>query len=171
MVGLYYEHFCDLSVNNLFIANKAWLLAVSLLISGCAGQHYKPAPASFESAALVCIDVQKWQGQVIGDGQCVSLIKRCSGAPQTSLWRPGMRVRGQNLKAGTVIATFEGQHYPSRTGYHAAIYIRQEKSGVWVWDQWQGKPVHRRLIRWQNKHSSKANQGNAYRVVEVDIPH
>jgi hypothetical protein len=64
-----------------------------------------------------------------------------------------------------VIATFRGDRYPSVTGYHAAIYIKQDEQGIWVWDQWQGKAVHKRLIPWHNPGATAANTGTAYRVV------
>ena len=103
----------------------------------------------------------------MGDGHCVSLIKRCSGAPATREWRPGGSIRNRNIPVGTVIATFEGDLYPSVSGYHAAIYIQQDTQGIWVWDQWQGVPVHRRLIRWNNPGATPANTGTAYRVVQI----
>ena len=31
----------------------------------------------------------------------------------------------------------------------AAIYLYQDARGIWVYDQWQGQPVHKRLIRFE----------------------
>jgi hypothetical protein len=116
--------------------------------------------------SLICDNAQRYAKQVIGDGHCVALIKACTGAPNTSDWRPGELVVNQNLMQGTVIATFKGDRYPSRSGWHAAIYSHQDRHGIWVWDQWQGKPVGLRLIRHQVSRGAKpANRASNYRVV------
>ena len=74
---------------------------------------------------------------------------------------------GQDLPAGTIIATFENNRYPSRHGHHAAIYIKQDSQGIWVWDQWIGKPVHKRLIRIRHDGADPGNTAQQYRVVEL----
>lgn len=154
-----------------------WL--VGIILSACQHQpkpqETAPKPPhdshtqtqSASLSALICEHAIRWQGQVVGDGHCVSLIKRCTAAPRTTLWRPGRKVQGQALLPGTIIATFQGNTYPNVSGYHAAIYIEQTDEGILVWDQWQGMPVHRRLIRWQNPGASAANSGTAYRVVKA----
>ncbi|GHA15423.1 hypothetical protein GCM10008090_26220 [Arenicella chitinivorans] len=116
---------------------------------------------------LVCKDAHQYRDRVVGDGHCVSLIKRCSGAPDTVDWRPGETVLNADLTPGTIIATFKGNRYPSRRGYHAAIYIEQDERGIWVWDQWVGKPVHRRLIRIRGDDALPSNSAQAYRVVKL----
>lgn len=116
---------------------------------------------------LICPDARQYRDRVVGDGHCVSLIKRCSGAPDTIDWRPGATVLNADLPAGTIIATFKGDRYPSRRGYHAAIYIEQDERGIWVWDQWVGKPVHRRLIRIRQDGALPSNSAQAYRVVKL----
>lgn len=153
-------------------AEKSWrnpaLLVLMLLLSACVTNSTTPNSTAQSSIELVCREAHQWRGQIVGDGHCVSFIKRCTKAPRTANWRPGEIVQGRELVPGTIIATFDGQNYPSRTGYHAAIYISQDKSGIWVWDQWQGKPVHQRLIRWHNRFASNANKGSSYRVVLVE---
>ena len=52
------------------------------------------------------------------------------------------------------------------TGYHAAIYIRHDQNGIWVWDQWVGKPVHQRLIRIRYDQATASNSAQAYRIVK-----
>lgn len=120
------------------------------------------------SASLICKNASKYKGQVVGDGHCVSLIKLCSSAPNTPAWRPGIKVLGNNIPYGSIIATFEKGRYPNRTGYHAAIYISQDKRGIWVWDQWVGKPVHKRLIRRRDDGAAASNSAEAYSVVRLN---
>ncbi len=156
---------------------SSWLVAI--ILSACQHQpkplettpnssRNNPIPSESASLrALICEHAIRWQGQVVGDGHCVSLIKRCTDAPRTALWRPGRKVQGQALLPGTIIATFKGDTYPNVSGYHAAIYIEQTDEGIVVWDQWRGMPVHRRLIRWQNPGAPAANSGTVYRVVKA----
>jgi hypothetical protein len=118
--------------------------------------------------SLVCNNAAQYEHQTIGDGQCVSLIKLCANAPQTQFWTPGARVLNTDLPEGTVIATFDNDRYPNKSGYHAAIYIQQDQQGLWVWDQWIGKPVHKRLIRIRNDDAAPGNTAQAYRVVETN---
>lgn len=117
---------------------------------------------------LICPNAKRFRGQIIGDGHCVSLIKRCTGAPSTMHWRAGSPVLGNTLEPGSIIATFEGGRYPNRRGHHAAIYIEQDENGIWVWDQWVGKAVHKRLIRWRDDSAPASNTAQAYRVVTID---
>ena len=120
------------------------------------------------SASFVCENPSKYKGQVVGDGHCVSLIKLCSSIPHTPAWRPSTKVLGNSLPRGSIIATFKNGRYPNRTGYHAAIYIEQDSRGIWVWDQWLGKPVHKRLIRRRDDGATANNSAEAYRVVRLD---
>lgn len=39
-------------------------------------------------------------------GECVALVKAVCGCPQTSRWRRGRKALGNNLPAGTALATF-----------------------------------------------------------------
>ncbi len=144
-------------------------LTIIASLSACVSTQ-KPLVNSSKSTLipdLICQSAAQYKDMVIGDGQCVSLIKRCSGAPNTDLWRPGESVLSSMLPRGTIIATFENNRYPNRTGHHAAVYIEQDSSGIWVWDQWQGKAVHKRLIRIRDDNASPANTAQAYRVVRL----
>jgi hypothetical protein len=111
-------------------------------------------------------------GRVVGDGYCVKFVQVAAGAPITSEWRPGARIRGNpNVTPGTAIATFEGNGtYKSRTGNHAAIYVSQDNVGLWVYDQYRGQPVHKRLIRFEGGRGSdkgnKSNDGDLFSVIE-----
>lgn len=90
------------------------------------------------------------------------------GLPHTSMWQEGAPVRGTDLEAGTVIATFIDGVYPSRpSGNHAAVYVSQDYGGILVWDQWLGQPVHQRVIRFKGGEGDPSNDGDAFSVVEV----
>ena len=61
--------------------------------------------------------------------------------------------------------TFESDgSYTSESGNHAAIYLYR-RPGIWVYDQWQGQPVQKRLIPFEGgsggKWGSKSNDGSA----------
>jgi len=75
-----------------------------------------------------CANVHIYEHTVVGDGHCVSLIKQCSGAPNTSHWRPGPLVNESDVAKGTIIATFQNGRYPNRTGYHAVT--RTQRPGL-----------------------------------------
>lgn len=122
-----------------------------------------------DGGGYVCTNPQSYLGKIVGDGHCVSLIKHCSKAPNTIDWRPGKRVLKQaanSIAPGTIIATFKNGRYPSRRGYHAAIYIKHDEHGIWVWDQWRGKAVHKRLIRTRRDKTYSSNSAQDYRLVK-----
>src|SRR5258708_3409608 len=95
---------------------------------------------------------EDYQGTVVGSGQCVAFVEAASGAPLTSSWNKGTKVRGNAVQKGVAIATFDangkyGNHTDGTS--HAAIYISQDAVGIQVWDQWLAQPVHQRTIRFQ----------------------
>lgn len=100
-------------------------------------------------------------------GECVSLVKRtCPSIPRTLDWTKGKAVKEVSLLAKyTAIATFnEKGHYFG----HAAIYVSQDKTGIWVWDQYNRptpKPVGTRLITFDDKKSA-VNNANQFFVIE-----
>lgn len=173
------------------ILNCINAVAISAIISGCVqnhsgvicrevscskassshaqGQEYTVRAGQF-NRSLVCQNPEQYTGKIIGDGHCVSLIKACTNAPHTSSWRPGAQVTENVIPSGTIIATFKGQRYPNRSGWHAAIYSHEDRHGIWVWDQWQGKSVGLRLIRHIPTEASAkpANRSTSYRVVQFD---
>lgn len=151
----------QLSANNLL---KFALFSSCAILFSCASS---PRNTS-SSASLICANAADYQDQVVGDGHCVSLIKQCTNAPQTTQWQAGKKVLGQALAPGSIIATFKNGKYPNKRGYHAAIYIEQTPQGIWVWDQWVGKPVHKRLIRYRKDKASASNTAQAYRVVRIN---
>lgn len=151
-----------------------YLVCISLLVA-CSNNkrdavcdQCKLASTGFNNryvSDFICHNAEAYSGKVVGDGHCVTLIKQCSNAPNTDSWRPGQQVWKNNIEPGSIIATFKKNRYPSVSGYHAAIYIKQDTQGIWVWDQWQGKPVHKRLIRWRNDMTPAANSAQAYSTV------
>lgn len=97
-------------------------------------------------------------------------VREVAGVPQTAQWRKGVKVRGNNVPTGTAIATFDrtGKYENDRTGRsHAAILIEENVAGLRVYDQWVGRSVHERTIRWKNGNGKPANDGDAYHVVTV----
>jgi hypothetical protein len=60
--------------------------------------------------------------------------------------------------------------YTNESGNHAAIYLYHDDRGIWVYDQWQGPPVHKRLIRFDGvsggKRGGKSNDGRRFAVIE-----
>jgi len=124
---------------------------------------------TIKSPTFICHRTDQYLGKVIGDGHCVSLIKQCTAIPHTTYWRPGNKVINSDIIPGTVIATFKNGRYPSKSGYHAAIYLSQTNQGIWVLDQWQGKAVHKRLIRFRNNKHPASNNAYQYRTVTLDV--
>jgi hypothetical protein len=113
-----------------------------------------------------------FEGRVIGAGYCVDFVKVAAGVPRTDTWQKGAEVHGNpHIARGTAIATFESDgRYTSESGNHAAIYLYQDDRGIWVYDQWQGQPVHQRLILFEGgngaKWGSKSNDGTHFAVIE-----
>ena len=152
------------------VLSRAGSIAVLALGSACAsptpdaepradGPYVSPSPEAFE-------------GRVVGAGYCVDFVKAAAGVPRTAAWQEGTKVHGNpHIARGTAIATFESDgSYTSETGNHAAIYLYQDDRGIWVYDQWQDQPVHKRLIRFEGgsgaKWGSKSNDGKRFAVIE-----
>jgi hypothetical protein len=106
-------------------------------------------------------------GRIVGDGQCVAYVKECAHAPQASTWIEGARVRGMQIPIGTAIATFQQGQYTSSTNgnSHAAIYLGQDDTAIYVLDQWTGQPVHTRPIFFKGGNDKPRNDGDAYSVI------
>lgn len=119
--------------------------------------------------AFIAQNPEKYEGQVVGDGQCVAFVKEASEAPQTSQWKEGEKVKGADIAKGTAIATFIDGVYPSHArGNHAAIYVEQNDAGIVVWDQWKGQPVHKRTVYFRGGDSNNlSNDGDAFSVIEI----
>jgi len=107
-----------------------------------------------------------------GNTECVVFVQQAAGAPPTASWRRGQRVEDAlpgAIPRGTVIATFDGDHYPTDSnGRHAAIYLSHDKTGIQVLDQWNAQgEVKKRTIRFNRpKGTSRSNNGDTFYVVE-----
>jgi hypothetical protein len=151
------------------VAHAATVVALAV-VAACASPQ--PAPVAQGGGPYIAARPEAFEGRVIGAGHCVDFVKAAAGAPPTGAWQEGAAVRGNpNIARGTAIATFEPDgSYTSETGNHAAIYLYQDERGIWVYDQWRGQPVHKRLIRFEGgsgaKQGSKSNDGRRFAVIE-----
>ena len=155
--------------------NKIKLFLASItLILGC--QFVGPNTPAQTLVAAQCHSPERWHNQIVGDGHCVALIKSCTNLGLTHDWRKGANLYDQQggrivaehqaeILPGSVIATFANGRYPSESGYHAAIYIRHDNDGLWVWDQFKGKAVSQRFIRVRSDHAEPGNTAQAYALV------
>ena len=145
-------------------------VAVLAAVAACASPH--PTPVAQGGGPYIAARPEAFEGRVIGAGHCVDFVKAAAGVPRTAAWQEGAPVPGNpRLARGTAIATFGSDgRYTSETGNHAAIYLHQDERGIWVYDQWQGQPVHQRLIRFEGgsgaKRGSKSNDGRRFAVIE-----
>jgi hypothetical protein len=145
-------------------------IVVLALGSACASQTRDVAPQA--DGPYIAARPEAFEGRVIGAGYCVDFVKAAAGVPRTVAWQEGAEVRGNpHIARGTVIATFDSDgSYTSESGNHAAIYLYQDDHGIWVYDQWRGQPVHKRLIRFEGgsggKWGSKSNDGRRFAVIE-----
>ena len=110
-----------------------------------------------------------WEGHSVGSGQCVAYVQETAGAPLTSAWRRGALVQDNvAIRSGTAIATFNadgtyGNHGDGSS--HAAIFLRQDGTAIYVLDQWWGHAVSERAIHFRPAQRSE-NDGRNYYVVE-----
>jgi hypothetical protein len=127
-----------------------------------------------------------WVLQIAGKGrfvsadtmktECVEFVRQTSRAPQTSEWRPGLRVmdaRPGQIPPGTAIATFVDGEYPTDAlGRHAAIYLSHDQFAITVLDQWVPKTggrgeVKQRPIRFKVPGGTRrSNDGSCFYVIE-----
>lgn len=145
-----------------------------ILISGCSSNLYtvdqsenngylENPPQS--KPIYICEDISRFIDKQVGNGQCVALLKACANTPYTNQWKRGESVWGNAIPTGTAIATFKHSNYPNKRGYHAAIYVSQDEKGIYVWDQWRGKNVHLRLIRFDRSRKKPGNDAARYSVI------
>lgn len=121
-------------------------------------------------------DAEHLEGQpVVHDGrgnyfgECVSLVKKYTHAPLTSEWREGVRARGNpSLRKGTAIATFVGGRYPTNSSHHAALYLSQDETGIYVIEQDRSlHAIRKRKILFKGSGGHHlVNDGDAYSVIE-----
>jgi hypothetical protein len=118
-------------------------------------------------------DLPGWEKKtaLVGSGQCVALVQAATGAPVTSLWLKGPKVKGSSkIPVGTAIATFdaEGKYANHSTGNHAALFVSVSDAGIVVVDQWAKKDPakpSRRTLRFRDGKGSASNDGDQFSVV------
>jgi hypothetical protein len=144
-------------------------IVVLVVASACASPDRATGPTN---GPYIATRPEAFEGRVIGEGHCVDFVKAAAGVPRTAAWQEGDEVRrNPHIARGTAIATFEADgRYTNESGNHAAIYLYQDDRGIWVYDQWPGQPVHKRLIRFEGgsggKWGSKSNDGTRFAVIE-----
>ncbi len=145
-------------------------VVVLALAAACAAPHPTALPGG--GGPYVATRPEAFEGRVIGAGHCVDFVKAAAGVPRTAAWQQGAPARGNaQIAPGTAIATFAADgSYTSEPGNHAAIYLYEDDRGIWVYDQWRGQPVQKRLIRFEGgsggKGGSKSNDGTRFAVIE-----
>lgn len=110
-----------------------------------------------------------------GSGQCAALVQATLPIGFTKNWREGIGVRGNGnlIQKGTAVATFVDGYYPNNEhDNHVAYYLSQNTAGVTVMDQWTGKGVSSRLMRFGLKradglYNDPSNNGAALSVIMV----
>jgi hypothetical protein len=110
-------------------------------------------------------------GNVVGNGHCVRFCQHVSQVPHTSRWEPGVKVRGGNVPRGAIIATFhpETRRYENdiRGRSHTAVFLEEREDGIRVLDQWLGRPVQERTIRFKGGSEPHVDDADSYFVVET----
>lgn len=112
------------------------------------------------------------EGKVVDNGHCVRFCQvACPALPLTAKWKRGAKVRKGAVTPGTIIATFGPKgNYENRTdgSSHAAILVREDSDGLVVYDQWIGRSVGKRTIRFRGGQTRPCDDGDAFHVVEAD---
>ena len=130
------------------------------------------ATAKPKGIVVSLTEAAKYDGKLLGEGslkgQCatgVQWVFGLAGQPlgKTATWKEGIRVKGNNVAAGTAIASFRNGRYAND---HAAIFIRETSVGLEVWDQWVGKPWGKRTLRFDYSGASPySNDGDLFSVI------
>lgn len=107
-----------------------------------------------------------------GNFECVALVQKTAGVPNTATWKQGKKVLdclAGEIQTGTVISTFdENGKYPL-TERHAAIYESHDSSGIKVVDQWNNQAMaKRRRIRLKNLPARNINDAKWYYIVQTE---
>lgn len=122
---------------------------------------------SYRYAQAAKLAGEEW----VGTHECVALVQQYAKTPTTMYWREGSKVRGnRSLQEGTAIATFsKGKYVNRRTGNHAALYLSQDSTGIWVIEQFRSIKkgrIAKRHISFKCGKDSPSNDGDAYSVIE-----
>ena len=108
-----------------------------------------------------------------GNTECVEFVRQTTGAPNTSIWKRGVRVKDAiqgEILPGTAIATFddEGKYPTDPLGKLAAIFLSKDENSIKVLDQWkaQGGVLPREIQFNSSKAKSRSNNGDTFYVIE-----
>ena len=108
-----------------------------------------------------------------GNTECAEFVVQATGMPPTGSWKRGQKVADAkvgSIPRGTAIATFDDKgNYPTdKLGRHAAIYLRHDKTAIWVLDQWNTQGEVKERMIWLNrpKGTLRSNDGNTFYVIE-----
>jgi hypothetical protein len=114
--------------------------------------------------------------KLVGTHTCAALVQHYTRVGPTRRWREGAKVRGhKTIKRGTAVATFVDGKYPNKaSGNHAALYVKQDATGIYVVDQWEGyeEPITSRRMRFKGKrpdgsYKDPSNNGDALSIIEL----
>jgi hypothetical protein len=125
--------------------------------------------------SFVYKEVRSLEGRdKVGNAECVTLIKAYTKAGWTGGWRQGASVMGNRaLPQGTAIANFVDGKWPGKAhGNHSAFYMGQVSDGIYILDQWPGKPkIGKRFVRRQGRDArgnfiNPSDNADAFFVIE-----
>ena len=126
--------------------------------------------AEVTTVPFISTEHDLYLGKVVDNGHCVRFLQVCAAVPHTSTWQRGVPVRGAGAVPGTCIATFDqdGKYANATDGSsHAAILLAENSDGLLVCDQWQGQPVHHRVLRFRGGEGTPANDADAFHIIEA----
>lgn len=121
-------------------------------------------------------DIVGAHDELFGDGSCAALVQHHTRVGETTNWREGIIVKGNDakIKKGTAIATFVDGKYPNKaTGNHAGFYVNQDNKGITVVEQFKGLPKpQQRHVAFIGKNEDGtfkdlSNNGDAFSVIEL----
>ena len=120
--------------------------------------------------------VRSFEGDKLGankvDLQCATGVQEVfnqAGHPigMTRFWGPGLRVKGNPIPPGTAIASFRDGNYCDD---HAAIFVKETKKGLVVFDQYEAKTWGSRTLWFGWKRKPYSNDGDLFYTISVSKP-
>ena len=122
------------------------------------------------SEDIICKDPSPYLGQWRGESkECVALPKDLGENMRnfaTYMWKRGLHVQSNydQIAQFTAIATFEAPN--NKYLGHAAIFDKCDSEGIWVYDQWNARPVNYRRLNWDNTSGNGiSNNGSKFYTI------
>lgn len=121
--------------------------------------------------------IAKYAGRSLGLGK---LKGECATGVQSALWlngikiggtrnwKPGRKVKGNDVSPGTAIASFRDGVYQND---HAAIFVKQDADGITVYDQYNKppKPWGVRVLKFGTKRKNDySNDGEFFYTIVLN---